>query len=184
MHAYFRLRCRRRRARAVVPHRTRRSREDAAAEVGSRSVTSGRHDGRRAGGGAVRRHVAGHGAAARGRRAGGNGPRGVGPAWASGARPPGWPWPGFLRFSLPSGPRSTHRLLGSPHSLTAPQLPVWPPKPHVLPALYQSWRGAARLSSFYLSNSGVPGPVPEKPLEPWDHRPLLVSHILPTRFPL
>lgn len=61
---------------------------DASAELVSRSVASGRHDGRRAGGRAVRRHVAGHGAAARGRRAGGNGPRGIGRAWFVGARPP------------------------------------------------------------------------------------------------
>lgn len=64
---------------------------DASEEPGSRSVARGRRDGRRAGGGAVRRHVAGHGAAARGRRAGGNGPRGVGLAWSCGARPPARP---------------------------------------------------------------------------------------------
>lgn len=64
---------------------------DASEVLGSRSVASGRRDGRRAGGGAVRRHVAGHGAAARGRRAGGNGPRGVGLAWCRRARPPARP---------------------------------------------------------------------------------------------
>lgn len=147
-----------------------RGARDASAELGFRSVASSWHDGRGAGGGSVRRHVAGHGAAARGRRAGGNGPRGVGWARPTRGKAPATLSPSFSAFEKPRytpGPRGLWDSPPHSYCTRASGLAYSYQGFHS----YQAWFPPRPLSSFCLCSSGVAAPAPGKAPEFGDFPP-------------
>lgn len=125
--ACFRLRCGRLARGTVGPERIVPSAgiESASADFGSQ------HDGRGAGGGALRRHAAGHGAAARGRRAGGKRRPRPPPPWPRGSPGPRAPASGLptLRVKSRSNPVSAQHLAPK-SSFRCPR--VTPELPHPL----------------------------------------------------